>query len=69
MPRRRRYDADCYCHTCGKSFNYMGIARHRAMHRDKREDCTITYSNGTFTHRFSKPMPIVVVEPPVPEGE
>jgi hypothetical protein len=23
-----------------------GINRHRAMHRDKREDCEITYTHG-----------------------
>lgn len=44
----------CYCHTCSKSFHYLGIAKHRAMHRDKKEDCEITYTNGdTYLHRFS----------------
>ena len=35
-----------YCHTCKKSFHHLGICRHRAMHRDKREDCEITYMHG-----------------------
>lgn len=48
-------DKYCYCHTCDKEFNSLGIARHRAMHRDKKEDCKITYKNGeTINHRFNK---------------
>ena len=38
---------DCTCHTCDKDFHYLGIARHRAMHRDKNEICEITYSDGS----------------------
>ena len=46
---------NCYCHTCEKDFHYLGITRHRAMHRDKKEDCTITYTYGdTWTHKFSE---------------
>jgi len=37
---------NCYCYTCGKSFHYLGIARHRAKHRDKRQNCKISYTNG-----------------------
>jgi len=37
---------DCYCETCEKWFHYQGIARHRAMHRDKREDCIIVFTYG-----------------------
>ena len=45
----------CYCHTCQRVFHYLGIARHRAMHRDRRQNCEITYSNGdTYDHKFSK---------------
>lgn len=45
----------CKCHTCGKLYHWLGINRHRAMHRDKREDCKITYTGGdTYTFRFSK---------------
>ncbi|MBU2025409.1 MAG: hypothetical protein ABIC19_00720 [Patescibacteria group bacterium] len=36
----------CYCHTCKKSFHSLGIARHRAAHRDKKEYCKITFSAG-----------------------
>ena len=37
---------NCYCHTCKKSFHYLGIARHRAKHRDKKENCEISFTNG-----------------------
>lgn len=47
---------DCTCHTCGKDFHHLGIARHRAMHRDRQEDCEITMPlGGTIRWRFSKP--------------
>lgn len=43
----------CYCHTCKKPFHYLGISRHRSMHRDKNENCIITYTNGdTYDHNF-----------------
>ena len=46
---------NCYCHTCKREFHYLGITRHRSMHRDKRENCEITYSNGdTYNHKFSE---------------
>jgi hypothetical protein len=35
-----------YCHNCEKSFHYLGINRHRAAHRDKKENCKITYTHG-----------------------
>ena len=45
----------CYCHNCKKYFHWLGIARHRAMHRDRNEDCKITYTHGdTWIHKFSK---------------
>lgn len=28
---------DCYCHTCDTELNSLGVARHRAMHRDKKK--------------------------------
>lgn len=37
---------NCYCHTCQRRFHYLGINRHRAMHRDRQEDCDITYTHG-----------------------
>lgn len=44
----------CICHTCDRSFHAIGITKHRAMHRDKMEDCEITYTQGnTCIHRFS----------------
>lgn len=46
---------NCYCHTCAKAFHYMGIASHRAAHRERREDCTITFTYGeTITWKFSR---------------
>jgi len=46
---------NCYCATCDKDFHYLGITRHRAMHRDKKEDCEITYTHGdTYIHKFSQ---------------
>ncbi len=45
---------NCFCHTCNKDFHYLGITRHRAMHRDKREYCEITYTGGkTYIHDYS----------------
>lgn len=38
--------ADCYCYTCERGFHHLGIARHRAKHRDKGENCKIQYSDG-----------------------
>ena len=47
---------NCHCHTCDKDFHYLGITRHRAMHKDKNEDCKITYTHGdTYLHEYSKP--------------
>jgi hypothetical protein len=37
---------ECYCHTCDKYFHYLGITRHRAMHRDRHEKCKITFTHG-----------------------
>jgi hypothetical protein len=46
---------NCYCYTCEKEFHYLGIARHRAMHRDRKEDCRIEYTNGdVYNHNYSK---------------
>ena len=43
----------CYCETCDKLYNSLGIARHRAMHRDKKELCVIKYSGGeTYEHDY-----------------
>lgn len=46
---------NCYCFTCDRFFNALGIARHRAMHRDRRENCRIGYTDGrTVEHKFSE---------------
>ena len=45
---------DCYCYTCKKAFHYLGIARHRAMHRDRKEDCIIMYTYGNiYKYKFA----------------
>lgn len=36
----------CYCLKCDKYFSPLGVARHRAMHRDKGENCSIIFSDG-----------------------
>ena len=47
---------NCYCHTCKKSFHYLGITRHRKMHKEKKQDCTITFTYGDkYTWNYSKP--------------
>lgn len=43
---RVRLTKDCYCYTCGRYFNYLGIASHRASHRRRYEDCTIRFTYG-----------------------
>lgn len=44
---------DCYCYTCERWFHSLGIARHRAAHRDKKERCLIYYSTGaTLEHKY-----------------
>ncbi len=48
-------EKNCYCHTCKKYYHWLGITRHRASHRDKKEDCTITFTHGdTSTWLYSK---------------
>lgn len=52
---RNKSDEDCFCHTCGCGFNHLGIARHRAGHRDRKEDCKITFSKGdTYVYNYSR---------------
>lgn len=48
-------EKDCYCYTCEKELNHMGVMRHRAMYRDKLEDCKIEFSDGRIKfYKFSK---------------
>lgn len=42
----------CYCHTCASDFHPLEIMRHREMHRDKKEDCKITFSKGHTSEYF-----------------
>jgi len=47
---------NCHCYTCKKDFHYLGITRHRAMHRSKRENCKIGYTNGDiYDHNYNEP--------------
>ena len=48
MSERRLRDThkNCLCLVCSKWFNHLGIARHRAMHRDLQELCEIRFSDG-----------------------
>lgn len=34
------------CLTCQKDFHHLGIARHRAMHKDKKEECKLENYGG-----------------------
>ena len=43
-----------YCQTCKKFYASLGIARHRAMHRDKKEDCVIELSDGVYEYTYSE---------------
>lgn len=46
---------NCYCHTCKKYFHWLGIARHRAAHKERFEDCKITYTHGDVgQYEYSK---------------
>lgn len=46
---------EIYCHRCKRYFHRLGIMRHRAMHRDKKEQVKITYTNGnTYIYEFDK---------------
>lgn len=54
--KTRKYitEKTCYCHTCQKRYHWLGISRHRAMHKDKHEDCEITYTyDDTYTYHYS----------------
>ena len=54
-PPERRRQPDCECLTCDREIHHLGIMRHRAMHRDRGEDCRIVFSDGRCVeYRFSK---------------
>lgn len=45
----------CYCHTCKKWFDPLGIMNHRKAHRVRKQDCKITFTHGdTYSYNFSK---------------
>lgn len=46
MAKLTKRKKDCYCHACNKEFHHLGISSHRAMHRNKKENCRITFSHG-----------------------
>lgn len=47
---------DCYCYTCSKAMHRLGVARHRAMHREKKTDCKIKFSGGQiFSWSYAPP--------------
>lgn len=47
---------DCYCYTCSKAMHHLGVARHRAMHREKKTDCKIKFSGGQiFSWSYAPP--------------
>jgi len=43
----------CYCETCQKFYHPLGIMRHRAMHRERKENCVIRMKKGTFEYNFA----------------
>ena len=43
----------CFCHTCQRDFHPLGIMRHVAMHRDRKQNCRVTYTQGdTYNWNF-----------------
>lgn len=47
----------CYCHNCKRWFHSLGIMRHRAMHRDRRDPHVVIdfYKTGySETYDFSQ---------------
>ena len=53
--KQYKREKNCYCHTCEKYFHYLGINRHRAMHRDKKECCKIAFTHGnTVIYKFDE---------------
>lgn len=52
-------EKNCYCWTCKRDIHYLGISNHRLGHRNRKEDCTITFTHGdTRTWNFSKNLPL-----------
>lgn len=44
-----------YCYRCQRTIHSLGLPRHRAMHRDKKENCSICTPDGRIIdYHFSK---------------
>ena len=55
MNKTNMKNRNCFCYKCGRLFFPLGIARHRAMHRDKKETVAIQYAdNSIVNHLFAK---------------
>ena len=51
----KKREPDCYCEMCDRWIHHLGIMSHRAMHRRKKEDCSIEFSDGrVIRYKFSK---------------
>lgn len=47
------HEPDCYCISCDRNIHHLGIMSHRAMHRRRKENCRIQFSDGrTVSYRF-----------------
>lgn len=58
------HEQTCFCRTCDRWFNPLGIMSHAAMHRRKGEDCTITYTHGnTRVFKNAQGMKALIGEP------
>lgn len=46
-----------YCHTCRRALKPLGTPNHRAAHRRRHENCTITLASGTWEYRYADDPP------------
>lgn len=49
---RKNIEKDSYCSECGKYFNYLGFARHRAMHAEKRMKAKLEKIANDFNEMY-----------------
>ncbi len=49
---RVKHFPDCYCVTCDRDIHHLGIMSHRAMHRRRKRDCVIVFSDGRAESYF-----------------
>ena len=46
---------DCTCLTCDRDIHHLGIMSHRAMHRRRKENCRIEFSDGrVVSYKFEE---------------